>query len=62
MSATATGTANGLDDASEAVPDLTARRPEVVRRLLERGVPVQTLRVMLPDWEPVISAEDLRRG
>lgn len=57
----ATGTVNSLDDASEVVPDLTARRPEVVRRLLERGVPVLTLRVVFPGWGPVISAEDVRR-
>jgi hypothetical protein len=37
------------------VTDLTARRPDVVRRLLERGVPVTTLQTILPDWEPFLA-------
>lgn len=38
------------------VIDLTARRPDVVRRLIERGVPATTIRTLLPDWEPVVAA------
>lgn len=36
--------------AETTVPDLVARRPDVLRRLLERGVPPQALRTILPDW------------
>lgn len=41
--------------------DLVARRPDVLRRLLERGVPARTLGTMLPGWEPFLDlaqAED----
>lgn len=41
-------------DPGDAMPDLTARRPEVVRRLLDRGVSARALRALLPAWEPVI--------
>lgn len=34
--------------------DLTARRAEVIRRLLARGVPPRALRALLPDWDPLI--------
>lgn len=37
------------------VPDLIARRPEVIRRLLALGVPAQTLRTLLPDWDVVVA-------
>lgn len=38
------------------VTDLTARRPDVLRRLIERGVPAHTLQTLLPDWEPFLVA------
>lgn len=38
------------------VTDLTARRPEVLRRLLDRGVPAGTLQTLFPDWEPLFDA------
>lgn len=38
------------------VIDLVARRPDVVRRLIERGVPAATLQTLLPDWESVVAA------
>lgn len=41
-------------DPGDTMPDLTARRPEVVRRLLERGVSVRALRALLPEWDLVI--------
>lgn len=41
-------------DHGDAEPDLVARRPEVVRRLLARGVPPRTLEALLPGWEQVI--------
>ena len=34
------------------VTDLTARRPDVLRRLIDRGVPADTLQMLFPDWEP----------
>lgn len=37
------------------VPDLTARRPEVLRRLLERGVPAGTIQLLFPEWETVLA-------
>lgn len=37
------------------VPDLTARRPDVLRRLLERGVPAETLQTLLPDWDVALA-------
>lgn len=43
-----------VTDVGETMSDLTARRVDVVRRLLERGVPVRTLRALLPDWDPLI--------
>lgn len=42
------------DEAGEVVPDLAARRPEVVRRLLERGVPARTLQALFPGWDVAI--------
>ncbi len=36
--------------------DLNARREDVVRRLIERGVPERTLRALFPDWESMILA------
>lgn len=42
------------EDPADAVPDLTARRPEVVRRLLDRGVPPRTLQALLPGWEVAV--------
>lgn len=42
------------DEAGEVVPDLAARRPEVVRRLLERGVPPRTLQALFPGWDVAI--------
>lgn len=36
------------------MPDMTERRREVVRRLLDRGVSVPTLAALLPSWEPLI--------
>lgn len=39
----------------EAVPDLTVRRPEVVQRLLARGVPPRALEALLPGWELLIT-------
>lgn len=38
----------------EAVPDLTERRPEVVRRLLARGMPPRALEALLPGWELLV--------
>lgn len=50
------------EDAGEVSEDLTERRPEVVRRLLDRGVPLQTLRALFPDWDRVLGeAGDLPR-
>lgn len=37
------------------VTDLTARRPDVIRRLLERGVPAETLQTLLPDWDVALA-------
>lgn len=37
------------------VPDLAARRPDVLRRLLDLGVPPQTLRTLLPEWDAVLT-------
>ncbi|MBW3657560.1 MAG: hypothetical protein KY457_02905 [Actinobacteria bacterium] len=36
--------------------DLTARRPDVLRRLLDRGVPAGTLQALFPDWGPFVDA------
>lgn len=36
--------------------DLTARRPDVLRRLIDRGVPADTLQTLFPDWEPFFAA------
>lgn len=33
---------------------VAARRPDVVRRLIEAGVPARTLRALLPEWESLI--------
>lgn len=41
-------------DVGDTMSDLTARRADVVRRLIDRGVPVRTLRALLPDWDPLI--------
>ncbi len=41
--------------------DLTVHRAEVLRRLLERGVPAATLGLILPGWEPFL-AEALSTG
>lgn len=43
-----------VPDPGDAMPDLTARRPDVVRRLIERGVPARALQALLPDWEVFI--------
>lgn len=48
---TRTGTSG---DAGEVSEDLTERRPEVVRRLLDRGVPLRTLQALFPDWDRVL--------
>lgn len=40
--------------AADAVADLTERRPEVVRRLLARGVPPRALEAVLPGWEVLL--------
>lgn len=49
--------------ASSESTDVAAYRPEVVRRLLERGVSAQTLAIVLPDWHEVISsAQPLQSG
>lgn len=37
------------------VPDLIARRPDVLRRLLERGVPAQTIQLLFPEWDSVLT-------
>lgn len=34
--------------------DVQAYRPEVVRRLLARGVSAQTLALVLPGWEQLV--------
>jgi hypothetical protein len=44
-----------LDPTGETMIDLTARRCDVVRRLLDRGVPPLALRALLPGWDPVIA-------
>lgn len=41
--------------AEEDLPDLRARRPEVLRRLMDRGVPASALATILPDWEPFLA-------
>ena len=41
-------------DVGDTVSDLTARRADVVRRLIDRGVPPRTLRALLPDGDPLI--------
>ena len=38
--------------------DLRARRLEVVRRLLSRGVSAATLRAVLPEWDGLIAELD----
>lgn len=43
-----------VDPTGDTMTDLTARRCEVVRRLLDRGVPALALRALLPGWDPVI--------
>lgn len=40
----------------DSATDLIARRPEVLRRLIDRGVPAQTLTTILPGWEPFLDA------
>lgn len=40
----------------DVIADLAERRPEVIRRLLERGVAPATLETLLPGWEPVFRA------
>lgn len=42
-------------DTETTVPDLIARRPDVLRRLLERGVPAQTIQLLFPDWDGVLA-------
>lgn len=37
------------------VPDLIARRPDVLRRLLERGVPARTIQLLFPEWDTVLA-------
>lgn len=41
--------------AVDAVPDLREHRPEVVRRLLARGVSPRVLEALLPGWELFIT-------
>lgn len=41
--------------AVDTVPDLAEHRPEVVRRLLARGVSPRTLEALLPGWELLIT-------
>lgn len=42
------------EDLGDSMNDLVARRPDVVRRLIDRGVPARTLRALLPEWDPLI--------
>lgn len=49
-------------DTGEDMTDLAARRPEVVRRLLDRGIPSQTLKTILPGWEHVIEQVSIVPG
>ena len=42
-------------EGEEVVVDLAGHREDVVRRLLDRGVSVGTLRALLPDWDPLIA-------
>lgn len=44
------------DPGGPDVTDLTARRPDVLRRLLDRGVPAGTLQALFPDWGPFFDA------
>lgn len=39
----------------DAVPDLAERRPEVVRRLLARGMPPRAIEILLPGWELLVT-------
>lgn len=43
------------EGAADDMPDLTEHRPEVVRRLLARGVPPRALEALLPGWELLIT-------
>jgi hypothetical protein len=43
-----------VDRSEEDDLGVIERRPEVVRRLLERGIPTTVLVAMLPDWEPLL--------
>lgn len=43
-------------EVEDVTADLAARRPEVLRRLLDRGVPPRTLQTLLPGWEPFLAA------
>lgn len=47
---------DGSSGETTTMTDLTARRPDVLRRLLERGVPATTLQTILPEWEPFLAA------
>lgn len=40
-----------FDEPGEDTLDLATRRPEVLQRLLERGVPARTLQTLFPGWE-----------
>ncbi|HEX2028401.1 MAG TPA: hypothetical protein VHF25_10425 [Nitriliruptorales bacterium] len=40
----------------EVAADVAARRGDVLRRLLERGVPAGALRTLLPGWDDVITS------
>ncbi|MFP5310100.1 MAG: hypothetical protein ACLGIR_11050 [Actinomycetes bacterium] len=42
------------DAVEELAVDLTSHRPDVCRRLLERGLSVDVLRTILPEWDPWI--------
>lgn len=42
-------------EGEDVVVDLAGHREDVVRRLLDRGVSVGTLRALLPDWDPLIA-------
>jgi hypothetical protein len=40
----------------DVIADLADRRADVLRRLLDRGVPPRTLETLLPGWEPFLTA------
>lgn len=48
-------------EVEDVTADLAARRPEVLRRLLDLGVPHATLQLLLPGWEPFLAAAQDQR-